>query len=192
MRRTIRVAEPVKLVLAGGLALGLLVGATSAAFSDQADVSFAPIGATYDLGFVAADGSVAQGNPEPWPIDTGEIGPIPRIGEGDPARVEVKVKNAGTVDAGDVTFSLASLLPPVPDGDGVVRDALDVTLASIWVDGVEVATRVPAAEAVATIPDWPAGGIRTVVVELVYLDQIPSPYYYGRDVLLGLTATGAA
>lgn len=183
----------VRLVLAAGALCGLLVGTTAAAFSDHAEVPLSAVGGTYDLAFRAPDGSIVQGKPDVYEIDSTDAGPIRVAGSSNTWRVDLDVANAGTTAAGAVTLRLASLLATPPaDGDGVVRDPFTVLLASIWVDGEQVAASVPASEVTAAIADWPAGTVRSVTIELAYRTNLDTPFYYGKDVRVGFVVEGTA
>ncbi len=185
--------ERSRALLAGGMVLGLLAGSTAAAFTDEAIVPMTAVGGLYDLAFQLEDGSINQGNPEAWEIDTTSAGPIRPAGVPDPWQIELMLANVGTTDAGTVTLTLESLLgTPAPDGDGVARDPFDVLLVSMWIDGSQVVAAEPASSVSATVPDWASGAGRRIVIELTYPVDLDTPYYYGKDVRLGLSVSGIA
>ncbi|KXC06629.1 hypothetical protein [Microbacterium hominis] len=186
-----RTRDRLLILLAGATTLGLLVGVSAAAFTDDAYGQLAPVGGHFDLAFEAPDGSIVQGNPEVYELDTTGLGPIRPVGAEDPQRIELRVRNNGTVPAGEVTLTMRSLLPTQPaDADGVVRDPFTILIVSVWVDGALVADAVPADSLTATIPDWSVGQTRTVVIQSSYPTGLGTPFYYGRDVRLGLLVTG--
>ncbi|WP_010156341.1 hypothetical protein [Leucobacter chromiiresistens] len=182
-----------KLALAAGALLGLTVGVTSAAFFDHATVAVEPVGATYDLAFaVGSEDVIEQGNPEPNALDLSAMADIEELGAPDTATLQLRVKNNGTTNAGDVHLTAGSLLQnPTPDVDGVTRDPFDVLLMSVAVEGEQATDFLPAGDVDVALADWPAGEIRSVTVKFAFEPGASDgPFYHGRDVLIGLLVTG--
>ncbi len=179
--------------LAGCAAVGIAVAATAAAFVDGAEAPLEPVGGTYDLAFVATDGTTQQGRPDPFLLDGGALGRVGAVGADDVAQLELSVLNAGTTDAGEVSLSATTLLPTPPaDADGVVRDPFDILLVSIAVDGAPASPFVPADELDAPLGDWPAGQVRAVTVRVAHQPDLGTPFYQGKDLSIGLVVTGEA
>lgn len=171
----------------------LLVGGTAvtdAAFTDAAEADLGDVGGGYDIAFLDATGTVVQGDPDPYVIDTVVPGP-----DGVTA-VEVDVVTT-TPATGPVQLTLTNLrsepLPPDPGVDGPGADPFDVALFTITVDGQPVATDRPATDGpVLLTGGWTQGVARRVQVSVTLEGALGNPYYSGRAMVLGLQFDGSS
>lgn len=186
--------DRIRLWLAAGTLLGLGAAVTAAAYLDSANVSLTPVGGLYEIAYVDPDGNVQQGNPDPYEIDSMLNPPIDVIGSEGAGRLELVLRNTGNTDSGTVTVRLESRLTGQPaDDDGIVRDPFDVLVVSAWnADGEQVADAVDPLDLALEIASWPAGEDRTVALQFAYPSELGTPYYFGKDVRIGFTATGEA
>lgn len=171
------------LLLAGGTAV------TYAAFTDVAEADLGDVGGAYDIAFVDTTGTVVQGNPDPYVIDTVVPGP------GGSTAVEVDVVTT-TPATGPVVLTLTNRrpepLPPDPGVDGPGADPYDVALFTITVDGQTVVTDQAAADGpVLLTGEWTQGVARRVQVSVTLETALGNPYFYGRAMVLGLQFDGS-
>lgn len=183
-----------RLWIAGGTLLGAGAAITVAAYLDQAAVNFTPVGGTYDIAFIDPGGEIQQGDPTPYEIDTTGLPPIGEIGSEPAQRVDLVLRNVGNLDSGSVTLTLQSLLPkPPPDGDGVVRDPFAVLLVSAWdTNGNLVADAIDPKLLAMQLESWPAGEDRKIALQFAYKRNLGTPYYFGKDVRIGVTVNGVS
>lgn len=203
MRHTDRTHRPgtratrwdrLRVLIAGGVMLGAGAAVTVAAYLDQAAVEFAPVGGSYDIAYVDPDGTLQQGNPEPYEIDMTDAPAIAEIGSGAGEPIDLTLRNAGDTDTGVVTFTLQSLLTGQPaDDDGVLRDPFDVLLVSAWdPEGNLVADTVDAASLTLELDSWVGGEDRSVRLQFAYKADLGTPYYFGKNVRIGFIAQGVS
>lgn len=171
------------LLLAGGTAV------TYAAFTDVAEADLGDVGGAYDIAFVDTTGTVVQGNPDPYVIDTVVPGP------GGSTAVEVDVVTT-TPATGPVVLTLTNRrpepLPPDPGVDGPGADPYDVALFTITVDGQTVVTDQAATDGpVLLTGEWAQGVARRVQVSVTLETALGNPYFYGRAMVLGLQFDGS-
>lgn len=170
----------------------LLVGGTAgtdAAFTDAAEADLGDVGGGYDIAFLDSTGTVVQGDPDPYVIDTVVPGP-----DGATA-VEVDVVTT-TPATGPVVLTLLNLrsepLPPDPGVDGPGADPYDVALFTVTVDGqVVVADHAAADGPVPLTGGWTQGVARRVQVSVTLETALGNPYYSGRAMVLGLQFDGS-
>lgn len=186
--------DRVRILIAGGTLLGVGAALTAAAYLDNASVEFSPVGGTYDIAYVDPDGTVHQGAPEPYEIDLQGSPPINEVGFAAADPLLLTLRNTGSTESGIVTLTLASLLAGQPaDDDGVVRDPFDVLLVSVWnPDGVLVADLVDPAALSIDLDSWAPGTDRSVTLQFGYRADLGTPYYFGKDVRIGVTAQGTS
>lgn len=182
------------MLIAGGVLLGAGAAVTVAAYLDRAAVEFTPVGGSYDIAYVDADGTLHQGNPDPYEIDMTDAPAIAEVGSGLGEPIDLTLRNAGDTDTGVVTFTLQSLLTGQPaDDDGVVRDPFDVLLVSAWdSDGNLIADTVEAASLKLDLDSWVSGEDRSLRLQFAYKSGLGTPYYFGKDVRIGFIAEGVS
>lgn len=175
---------------AGGVLLLAGTAVTQAAFTSRVAADLGTVGGSYAIAFLAEDGSLVPGDPEPMLVQ--EVVPGP---EGSTA-VEVRVVTT-TAATGPVVLTLhnarASALPPDAGIGGTTgADPYDVALFSVSVDGQVLASRVTAADwEPVVIGDWQTGTPRTVQVAVHLPAALGNPYYSGRAMVLGLQFDGS-
>ncbi|WP_158370287.1 hypothetical protein [Cellulosimicrobium cellulans] len=180
------------LALAAAAGVVLLVGGTAitdAAFTDAAEADLGNLGGAYDIAFLDTTGTVVQGNPDPYVIDTVVPGP-----GGAPA-VEADVVTT-TPATGPVVLTLLNLrpepLPPDPGVDGPGAEPYDVALFTVAVDGEPVVTDHDPDDGPVALPgEWTQGVARRVQVSVTLETALGNPYYYGRAMVLGLQFDGS-
>ncbi len=180
----------VLLAAALGVVASMSLSMTAAGFFDQAEVEFSPVGGNLDVVFVDDQGGSWDGAPEPFVIKADHLGPIDFEGASDPWTLDVQVRNNGTLPASTVDLRLLTLDDWLTaDSDGVVRDVLDVLVATLS-DGSSSTGAVPAKDAVLSVKDWPAGETRTVSITLALKRDLPSSHYLSKAFKVALDVKG--
>jgi hypothetical protein len=179
-----------KASLAAGILLTLGVGLTAAAYFDESTVNFS-VGGSFDIAYLDGLGTVHQGDPNVYEIDSTGLEPISQQGDDSTQVLELRVKNVGTADSGAVQIRVQSLLPTqVADADGIIRDPFNVLLMTVAVDSDTVLTEVAATSVVIPLSNLRADEDRTISITLWYSTGLNTPFYSGKDVKLGFTMTG--
>lgn len=196
-------AKRVYLVLAATLTAATIaatasIGITSAAFTDSRATrlgSGGAMGGSYNIAFIAGDGSEVPGNPTPYVLDTSAVGPITFDSLTTPVAMRVATTTAAT---GPVRLTLYNAYPgtrpPDPGGAGPGADPYDFALYSINVDGAVVASEMTAAAVNAAgivIAGWSTNVTKTVTVQLSLPNAVGNLYVFNRSLVLGIRFDGA-